>query len=105
MIKGFLLEGNRDMGGIGGFTETYFTEAVIKIEPDFTTRRRIFIGKNYIPPDLPKNRQEELGKLFQRIPSLLGRDIIGQFGLFMHENTRRVFLLKDSEIPDALFNY
>ena len=64
----------------------------------------IFIGKNYIPTDLPQNRQEELGELFQRIPSLLGRDIIGQFGLFMHENTRRIFLLKDNEIPDALFS-
>jgi hypothetical protein len=76
---------------------------IIKIEPDFITRGRVFIGKNYIPTDLPENRHEELRKLIQRIPSLLGRDIIGQFGLFMHENTRRLFLLKDDEIPSALF--
>jgi len=95
----------KDLGGIGGKVETYSVEAIIKIEPDFIERVKILTVKNRLPNRSPEDIREELRELYQRIPSLLGRDIIDNFGLFMHGRTDRVSLLQDIEIPEGLFRY
>ncbi len=95
-----LEKAKKDSGGIGGKAETYIIEVIIKIEPDFIRRTKILTIRNKLPKDISK---EETKKLHQRIPSLLGRDIIGEFGLFMHERTKRILLLKDVETPGEIF--
>lgn len=95
----------KDLGGIGGKAETYVIEAIIKIEPDFVERMKVLTIRNELPEKTPKDKKKELRELYQRMPSLLGRDIIEEFGLFMHGRTDRLFLLQDSEIPEELFGY
>ncbi len=73
---GKLERAKRDMGGIGGKVETYRAEVVLKIEPDFTDRRKVLVVKNKIPDNITNKEKEQLKNLPGRIPSILGRDII-----------------------------
>ncbi|CEG13696.1 conserved hypothetical protein [groundwater metagenome] len=82
----------RDLGGIGGKVETYTIEAILKIEPDFVDKRKILVIRNKIPKYLPDEEKKRLKNLYRRIPSLLGRDIISLFGLFIHEKTESVLI-------------
>ncbi len=93
----------RGLGGIGGKAETYTVEVILKIEPDFVKRMNIFTIKNKIPDNIPAEMQNKLKKFYESFPSLLGRDIIREFGLFVHERTERIYLMNDNEIPDELF--
>jgi len=75
--------------GIGGKAETRITEAVLTLEST-----AIPLALTIIEP--PPNRV-----LTSAVPSLLGRDVLSQFALFMEERTGRLFLLDPSE-ADAL---
>jgi hypothetical protein len=72
--------------GIGGKAENRVTEAVIEMGTLSTTFTLSILEPS--PPLLP-------------IPSVLGRDVLSTFALFMEERTRRVFLLEPQE-ADAL---
>jgi hypothetical protein len=72
--------------GIGGKAENRVTEAVIEMG----TLSTIFT-LSILEPSLP----------LLPIPSVLGRDVLSRFALFMEERTSRVFLLEPQE-ADAL---
>ncbi|MBM2827259.1 MAG: Peptidase protein [Dehalococcoidia bacterium] len=74
--------------GVGGPTPTASTEATITLDSlSFTISLRILA-----PTDQRQQRS------LQFIPSLLGRDIMAHFALFMEERTRRVLLLEPEEV-------
>lgn len=73
--------------GVGGQSDTRLLETVLILD---TFSRPIFLTILDPPPgSLP------------RIPSLLGRDILSSFALFLEERTNRVLLLEAHE-ADAL---
>ena len=74
--------------GVGGTAATRVADAVVRLDT-FSTSMSITILE---PP--------QTGRV-PAIPSLLGRDIISQFGLFFDHQTRRVLLLDRAEV-DAL---
>lgn len=98
-----LEKSKKDVGGIGGKAETYVAEVIIKIQRDFVERVKVLVIKHLIPEDMKEEERKELVNLYRRIPSILGRDIIDNFGLFMHKRTHRILLLRDDEIPKELF--
>jgi len=98
-----LQKADKDLGGIGGSVDTYETEAVIKLSKDHVDRINVLVMKNKIPDEI---QGEERGKwkiLHQKIPSLLGRDILDEFGVFIHRKTNRLLILSDDEIPEEMF--
>ncbi len=50
------------------------------------------IALRILAPDTPRQRQA-----ISRIPSLLGRDILAHFALFVEERSQRVILLEPHE--------
>jgi predicted aspartyl protease len=77
--------------GVGGPTATVNTEAIL------TLNNRVF---NVLLRILaPRSRQQQ--QALRTIPSLLGRDILSHFALFVEERTNRVLLLEPEE-ADAL---
>ncbi len=74
--------------GVGGQMNTRLVEALVTLD-DFSTTLTLTI----LEP-LPERRALP-------IPSLLGRDIISRFALFIEERTNRVLLLEPEE-ADAL---
>lgn len=75
--------------GIGGVTETRTVEATLHFE-DFP-----------IAIDLNITILEPSDERPYGIPSLLGRDVLAHFALFIEERTRKVLLLEPAE-ADAL---
>ncbi|ODS36183.1 MAG: hypothetical protein A7316_02895 [Candidatus Altiarchaeales archaeon WOR_SM1_86-2] len=98
-----LKKADRDLGGIGGKAERYTMEVILKIEPDFVKRMNVSVIKNKIPDDISPVMRSKLKNFYERLPSLLGRDVIREFGLFVHERTERIYFLQDNEIPNELF--
>ncbi|MGI8550918.1 MAG: aspartyl protease family protein [Dehalococcoidia bacterium] len=75
------------MSGVGGTTSTVMAESTLGLgDRSFDLALRILVP----------NAGEPSGVL-NRIPSLLGRDILAHFALFLEERTRRVLLLKPDE--------
>lgn len=74
--------------GVGGRTNTRVTNIVLRLS-DFETPLEITVLE---PPSSGR---------ISPIPSLLGRDIISRFGLFVDQRTEQVLLLEDEEV-DAL---
>lgn len=102
---GKLEKAERNIGGIGGKVETYTAEVVLKIQPDFIDKRKILVMKNKIPDNISNNEKNQLKNFYQRIPSLLGRDIICEFWLFIHEKTEMILMMQDNEIHPELFEF
>ena len=75
--------------GIGGVTETRTVAATLYFE-DFS-----------IAIDLSIDILEPSPDIQFRVPSLLGRDILSHFALFVEERTRKVLLIEPDE-ADAL---
>jgi len=70
------------VGGVGGRVQTLVTDAVLTMG-SFSTSLLLTIP---LPrPGIPA------------IPSILGRDILSRFALFMEERTERVLLLEPAE--------
>ncbi|MBI2906261.1 MAG: retropepsin-like domain-containing protein [Chloroflexi bacterium] len=85
------LPANSASTGIGGRTPTVCVEAVLTLDTlTFPIALRILA---------PVGRRQQEALSF--IPSLLGRDILSRFALFLEERTNRVLLLEPSE-ADAL---
>ena len=80
-----LLPGTRSTG-IGGTTPTRVVEAVLNLET-----AALPLTLTTLEPPAP----------ISPIPSLLGRDILAHFALFLEERTSRVLLLEPAE-ADAL---
>lgn len=78
-----LPQGNPSVG-VGGRVETRTIDAVLTLD-SFSTSLTLTIL------DLPTGR-------LAPIPSLLGRDVLAHFALFMEERTRRVLLLEPAEV-------
>ncbi len=70
--------------GVGGWVETRTIDAVLTLG-SFSMSLTITILEAPTGPLAP-------------IPSLLGRDVIAHFALFMEERTRRVLLLEPAEV-------
>ena len=81
------LRGGRPTRGLGGFISTLAAESTLEID-DFSKDIRLDI--------LAPSPETYLG-----VPSLLGRDVLSQFALFIEERTNKVLLLEPSE-ADAL---
>lgn len=94
---------DKDLGGIGGSVETYETEVVIKLSKEHIDRINVLVMKNKIPNEIQKEEREKWKILYQKIPSLLGRDILDEFGVFIHRKTNRLLILSDDEIPEEIF--
>jgi hypothetical protein len=73
--------------GVGGSTPTAQAPAVLTLG----YLRHVFTLRLLVPTD--RAQQRALG----RIPSLLGRDILSFFALFLEERTDRVLLLDPAE--------
>jgi len=72
--------------GVGGTARTAYAEAAITLgHLTYDVPLRIL---------LPGRRQQ---RALSRIPSLLGRDILSYFALFMEERSQRVMLLEPHE--------
>lgn len=77
--------------GVGGRTPTVSAEAMLTLGTHtFPIMLRILA---------PQTRQQQ--QSLQSIPSLLGRDVLSHFALFLEERTNRVLLLDPNE-ADAL---
>ena len=81
------LQDVRTAKGVGGFTETRSVAATLRID-DFSINLNLDILEP--PPDTRF-----------AIPSLLGRDVLSHFALFIEERTDKVVLLDPAE-ADAL---
>ncbi len=72
--------------GIGGLAATASADASLTLDSlGYDVRLRLL---------LPERRQQ---KVLSRIPSLLGRDILSHFALFMEDRSRRLILLDSDE--------
>jgi hypothetical protein len=72
--------------GIGGVTRTASAAASLTLGTvAYDVRLRVL---------LPERRQQAA---LNRIPSLLGRDVLSRFALFMEDRSRRLMLLEPSE--------
>jgi hypothetical protein len=72
--------------GVGGTTRTVSAQAMLTLgHLAYDLTLRVLVPS--------RDQQRALG----RIPSLLGRDILSYFALFMEERTRRVMLLEPPE--------
>ena len=76
------LDAGRRSSGIGGVTPTRMIESRIIVQ-DFTSPLRLHIPEARLP-----------------IPSLLGRDFMSNFALFMEERTGRVLFLDQGDLND-----
>jgi len=77
--------------GVGGRVSTVYAQAMLTLD-----------GLTYqLPVRILAPRSREQQQALARIPSLLGRDILGHFALFFEERTDRVLLLTPQE-ADAL---
>ena len=81
------LQGGQPARGLGGISATLTADATLKIG-GFSKDMRLDI--------LAPSSETYLG-----VPSLLGRDVLSQFALFIEERTDRVLLLEPAE-SDAL---
>ena len=81
------LRGGQPTRGLGGFTSTLTAEATLKIV-GFSQDIRLDI--------LAPSTETYLG-----VPSMLGRDVLSQFALFVEERTDKVLLMEPAE-SDAL---
>jgi hypothetical protein len=79
--------------GVGGLTRTFYAEAIITLD-HLTYGHTIRILA-------PGGRLQQA--TLSRIPSLLGRDILAHFALFMEERTNRVLLLEPQEVDGLHF--
>ncbi len=95
-----LEKAKKDLGGLGGRAATYFAEAAIKIQ-SFKSQIRIVVIRHEIPKTLAAEEQQDLKRFYQRIPSILGRDVLDNFGLFINKKTNKICLLEDSELPEV----
>jgi len=71
--------------GVGGQTNTRVTNILLRLN-DFVTPLEIAI------------LEPSSSRRISSIPSLLGRDIISRFGLFIDERTDQVLLLEPNEV-------
>jgi Aspartyl protease len=78
--------------GVGGRTETRTIEVVLSLDTFVTTPFALTILEPPRGISLP-------------IPSLLGRDILSSFALFLEERTDRVLLLEPGEADAITFPY
>jgi hypothetical protein len=78
------------IGGIGGYVETRIVRATLVIGSYRTTMRIPIV-------DLPPGPYD--------MPSLIGRDILYDFALFMEHSRDRLFLLRDSDEIFSLLDY
>ena len=85
-----LLQSGPSTAGVGGVTRTVVVDATITLGPVVYP-----LSLRVLAPEGPQQRA------LNRIPSLLGRDLLAHFALFMEERTNRVFLLDPNE-ADAL---
>ena len=81
------LPAGRPSTGVGGQSQTRTTGAILKLES---------VSMELTILDSPLGSEPSLA-----IPSLLGRDILSRFALFIEERTSRVLLLEPEE-ADAL---
>lgn len=94
-----LKRSEEDLGGIGGKAETYSTEIILKLEKDFATTLEILTIKPKIPKGISVKEEQELKDWYLRMPSLLGRNTIKKFGLYLYEIDEQVCLISETEIP------
>ena len=73
--------------GVGGVTRTVITGATITLGP-VTYRLSLRVLA-------PEGREQQ--QALSRIPSLLGRDLLGHYALFLEERTNRLLLLDPGE--------
>lgn len=73
--------------GVGGTMPTVVLPGSLTLGP-----RTFPIALRILAPDTPRQRQA-----ISRIPSLLGRDILAHFALFVEERSQRVILLEPHE--------
>jgi len=90
------------IGGIGGFAETYEIEATLlsKVKPIYSGV--IYILEHQIPAELPEEEQQKMKRWFLSQSSLLGKNIIYDYALFVHYLNEKIILLEDHEIPAEL---
>ena len=81
------LEGGQRTRGLGGISATLTAEATLKIGGFSKDLRLDILAPSY--------------ETYLGVPSLLGRDVLSQFALFIEERTDKVLLLEPSE-ADAL---
>jgi len=88
-----------NFGGIGGFAETYEAEAILwsEIKPIYSGV--IHFLEHRIPEELSWDEHEKMKKWFLSQPSLLGKNIIYDYGLFIHYLSNTMLLLENDEIP------
>jgi hypothetical protein len=77
--------------GIGGVTSTVQARATLILDT-----RELAVDLSILTPQTDAQR-----RALERIPSLLGRDVLAQFALVMEQRTDRVLLLEPAE-ADAL---
>ena len=77
--------------GVGGTTLTVSVPATLTLDA-----RSVAVTMRILTPQTPRQQ-----RTLRRIPSLLGRDILSRFALFMEERSQRVLLLEPHE-ADAL---
>jgi predicted aspartyl protease len=74
--------------GVGGTIGTAFTDATLTLDDlTYDLPLRLLV---------PTTRAQ--GRALFRLPSLLGRDFLSHFALFMEERSRRVILLESHEV-------
>jgi len=88
-----------NIGGIGGFAETYETEVTLLSEVKPIYSGVIHILEHRIPDDIHGEEKERMKRWFLSQPSLLGKNIIYDYGLFMHYFSKTMLFLEHDEIP------
>ena len=80
----------KSIGGIGGQVDTKFIKVKLVIGDYKTTMNTSIV-------DLPPGPND--------MPSILGRDVIYDFALFMEHSADRLFLLRDTEEISSLLDH
>lgn len=90
-----LRSSNIKIGGIGGFAETYEADATLlsEVKPIYTGV--IYLLKHQTPADLSEEEQRRMKRWFLAQPSLLGKNIIYDYGLFVHYLNEKILLMED----------
>lgn len=90
------------IGGIGGFAETYEADGILLSEVKPIYSGAIYFLKHHILSEISEDEQQKMKKWFLSQPSLLGKNIIYEYSLFMHYLSEKMLLLEDHEIPSEL---
>ncbi|MGI8550803.1 MAG: aspartyl protease family protein [Dehalococcoidia bacterium] len=76
------------IAGIGGAMPTYYCASILRFSNiSLELRLRVLV---------PVGKAQRTA--LTRIPSVLGRDVLSHFALFLEERTRRVLLLEPAEV-------